>query len=117
MQTKNEAISHMLKEYRMEAQLSIENVVQILDEEYHIPISAKTVYGWENSSSLPKVDTFVALCDLYGITNLSTFMSPEPSPTTTNPDKMHITEKEKQFLDAYRSHPELQATVRKLLFQ
>ncbi len=117
MQTRNEIISHMLKEYRIEAQLSVQNVAQILQEEYHIPTSEKTIYGWENNRSLPRVDTFVALCDLYGIRNVNSLICPKPLPSTANPDKLHITEREKRFLDAYRSHPELQPTIRKLLSQ
>lgn len=59
----------LLRQKREQLGLSIEEVVQKLDER-QIKISSKTLYGYENGVGTPKVNTFIALCDIYGIDDI-----------------------------------------------
>lgn len=63
----------ILRQKREQSGLSIEEVVHQLDAR-GFSISAKTLYGYESRVSVPKVNTFIALCDIYGISDvLGTF--------------------------------------------
>lgn len=62
-------IAGLLKENRKRNGYSVEQVAEKLRER-GISISTKALYGYENKVGKPKLNTFVALCDIYGITNL-----------------------------------------------
>ena len=62
-------IACLLRDNRKRYGYSIEQVAEKLRER-GISISAKALYGYENKVGKPKLNTFVALCDIYGITNL-----------------------------------------------
>jgi len=49
--------------------LTPEEVVNKLAER-SIPISVKTLYGYENGVSTPRVNTFIALCDIYKVSDI-----------------------------------------------
>lgn len=59
----------MLRQKREQLKLSIDEVVSQLNER-GIAISSKTLYGYENGVGTPKVNTFIALCDIYGIDDI-----------------------------------------------
>ena len=66
-------ISSVLRNYRERRNLSPREVVEKLRLK-GIDISEKTLYGYENGVSNPKVNTFIALCDVYEINDvLGTF--------------------------------------------
>lgn len=62
-------IAGLLKENRKRNGYSVEQVAEKLRER-GISISTKALYGYENKVGKPKLSTFVALCDIYGITNI-----------------------------------------------
>lgn len=66
---KEKLISAVLKEKRTELKLSGEEVVAKL-QAHGIDISIKTLYGYENGVSSPKINTFLCLCDIYGIDDI-----------------------------------------------
>jgi hypothetical protein len=72
MDKKNNAIL-VLAQKREQLKLSINDVVNELKNR-GIELSAKTLYGYENGVGYPKANTFIALCDIYGIDDvLSSF--------------------------------------------
>lgn len=66
---KKTLIPEILRKYRNDLKLSAEEVVTKLRAR-DIDISEKTLYGYENGVSSPKVNTFLCLCDIYGIKNI-----------------------------------------------
>lgn len=64
-------VSAILRQHRESTGLSIPAVVGILNKEYDIQISEKTLYGYENGVSAPKINTFIALCTIYNVKSLS----------------------------------------------
>ena len=106
---KNNQIGVMLKKYRKMNALSVNDVVVELHDKYGVNVAEKTVYGWESNQAHPTSDVFVALCDIYKINNISdVFNSKEPK-------GFPITAEERQLIENYRQHPEMQGAVRKIL--
>lgn len=62
-------IADGLKRRRAELKLSIADVVFRMAEA-GINVSPKTIYGWENNVSQPKVSAFLKLCDIYKIDDI-----------------------------------------------
>lgn len=65
----NNIIPTRLKTAREKEGLTVEQVVAMLSSRGH-SISAKTLYGYENGVSSPKISIFMALCEIYGISDL-----------------------------------------------
>lgn len=59
----------LLRQKRESLNLDVEEVIQKLKDR-GIEISVKTLYGYENGVGTPKVNTFIALCDIYGINDI-----------------------------------------------
>ena len=57
-------IGDLLRKFRKENHYSVEELV-ILLEEYDIHIACKTYYGYESGMNQPKLDVFLALCNIY----------------------------------------------------
>ena len=90
---KNEMIAKVLKEYRKNNNLSVRQVAEIL----------------ENKSMSVAEKTILVLCEIYNIDDiLGTF-------GYSNTKSFHITNHEKELIEKYRKHPELQKAVDKLL--
>lgn len=106
---RNYKIGTMLKKYRKLNALSISDVVVELQDKYDVRVAEKTVYGWESNQAHPTSDVFVALCDIYRITNISDVFNSEET------KGFHITSTERTLIEQYRSQPEMQAIIRKLL--
>lgn len=67
------AIGSTLKKKRRQAKLKVENVTDFLREN-GVNVAHKTIYGWENESAFPSINTFLLLCELYEIEDvLKTF--------------------------------------------
>lgn len=105
---KNENIARVLKEYRNKNHYSVNEVSDMLKE--HAAFAApKTIYGWESGQAQPDADTLMILCEIYNIDNiLETFGYTEGEP-------FHITTFEKQLIEAYRNHPQMQDAIHRLL--
>jgi len=65
----DKTIGTTLKNAREAAGLSLEYVSQFLSEKGH-KAALKTMYGWENNKSLPRIDAFLDMCDLYKINDI-----------------------------------------------
>ena len=66
---KQSLMPSILKAKRNELQMSPDDVVKALQER-GFSISVKTLYAYEAGTNLPKVTTFLALCDIYGISDV-----------------------------------------------
>ena len=106
---KNNQIGIMLKKYRKLNALTVSDVVLEL-EKYGVNVAEKTVYGWESNQAHPTSDTFVALCDIYKINNISDAFS-----GSKDNKGFPITTEERKIIEEYRNSPELQRVIRKLL--
>ena len=105
---KNEMIAKVLKEYRKNNNLSVRQVAEILENK-SMSVAEKTIYGWESGQAQPDADTLLVLCEIYNIDDiLGTF-------GYSNKKSFHITNHEKELIEKYRKHPELQKAVDKLL--
>lgn len=109
---KNTKIGDMLKKYRKMNSMTVADVVTKLDQKYSIKVAEKTVYGWESNQAHPTTDTFVVLCEMYKINDLSDALNPVPA---KNGRDMTISREERKIIERYRNHPELQTIVRKVL--
>lgn len=86
MAKSTQRVSAILRQHREAVGLSISTVVDTLDREFKIKISEKTLYGYENGVSSPKVSTFVALCTIYNVKNLSSEFGYPTSVCVTSDD-------------------------------
>lgn len=62
-------IGSILRESRVNAKMSVEQVSKILTK-YGYRASQKTVYSWENGNSRPDIEILMRLCDIYGIKDI-----------------------------------------------
>lgn len=105
---KNQNIAKVLKTYRKENQLSVNDVSNLLQSR-SITAAPKTIYGWESGRTQPDADTLLILCELYHINDiLGTF-------GYIQPQDIFLTSFEKDLIRQYRNHPEMQDAVKKLL--
>lgn len=109
---RNNKIGEMLKTYRRINQMSVEDVSAKLQEKYDLNIAEKTIYGWESNQAHPTCDTFVTLCELYHINNISEVFS-QRDPKKNK--EFIITPEERLLIERFRKHPEMQDAIRKLL--
>lgn len=75
-------VAGILKAKRKQLKLSVKYVIEQLHQ-YDLDISDKTLYSWESGHRQPDADSFLALCDIYGITS---FKEIEKSPAPTEAD-------------------------------
>lgn len=105
---KNEKIAVVLKQARKDNNLSVAEVAALLQKK-SISVAVKTIYGWESGQTQPDADTLLVLCDIYNIDDiLSAFGYNDKKPFT-------ITKYEEDLILSYRSHPEIQYAIKKLL--
>ena len=64
-----EQIAALLKDRRRRLGRSVREVVEAL-EDSGVHVSEKTVYSWESGHRQPDADTFLILCQLYGVQSL-----------------------------------------------
>ena len=77
-------ISRILRQRREQLNLTPREVVDKLKAK-GISISEKTLYGYENGVGNPKVNTFIALCDIYDINDvMGTFTDSKSLCSTTS---------------------------------
>ena len=107
---KNEQIGKVLKKYRKLNALSVADVVLELSEKYGVQVAEKTVYGWESNQAHPRSDTFIALCDIYKIGNVTDVFS-ESNDSKSFP----ITAEERALLENYRRNPDAQKIIKRIL--
>jgi len=107
---RNNLIGPVLKKYRKQNQLSVQDVVLELSDKYHVKIAEKTVYGWETNQAHPTSDMLLALCDIYKINNIVEAFS-----DNGENKGFYITPEERTLIKHYRQNPDLQKAIRKIL--
>lgn len=63
-------VANLLKLKRKNSGLSVKTVKEKLSD-LGIAVAEKTIYGWESGQRQPDADTFMALCNLYGVKSFS----------------------------------------------
>ena len=66
---KNMFIANLLKSYREKSGFTVSDVIAEL-EKRDISIAEKTLYGYERGTSVPHVKVFIALCDIYHVSDI-----------------------------------------------
>ena len=108
MDTVKSQIAQILKKRRKEANLRAKDVLEALKSR-GIVISDKTLYGWENGYRQPDADTFLVLCEIYGIDSFTEITSQIPEVESENP---HFSHEAQQVALAYdRSDKRIQKIV------
>lgn len=108
---RNENIGKVLKSYRKNCCLSVRDVVSILNDNYHLQVADKTIYGWESNQAHPTTDMFLVLCEIYQITNLAESFALN----NNNSREFPITLEERALIQSYRKHPQCHEAIRQLL--
>lgn len=70
-------ISETLKSHRNISGFSVEEVAKKLKER-GINIASNTLYNYENGVSMPNIHTFIALCDIYNISDIMSELGYKP---------------------------------------
>ena len=97
-------IAHALKRLREKSGLTANQVGEMLGK------SGKTVNAWENNRGQPDAEMLIKLCDIYNVENIIDQFRDD-----SEKEFFTVSEKEKKLVLAYRSHPEMQSAVDKLL--
>lgn len=79
----SENISATLKARRKELGLTVKEVRDML-QAHGVDVSEKTIYSWEGGYRQPDADTFLLLCDLYGVESFSLFTSSKKEKAPSN---------------------------------
>ena len=81
-------VAGILKAKRKQLKLSVKYVIEQLHQ-YDLNISDKTLYSWESGHRQPDADSFLALCDIYGITSFKEIeKSPAPAEADTGDKRL-----------------------------
>ena len=106
---KNANIAKVLKEYRKQNHLPVNDVADRLSQK-GLNVSPKTIYGWESGQSQPDADTLMLLCEIYNITDILVAFGYVPEN-----NNFRLTALEKELVRQFRNHPAMQSAVRNLL--
>jgi Helix-turn-helix. len=108
----DKTIGSRLKQYREDSGFSVEEVCQKLNT-LGYKLSPKTLYGYENDVSSPKISVFVNLCNIYGVSDISGSFGYTVS---VPPPVLRLTPPERSLILAYRrADTGTKAAVEKLL--
>ena len=109
-----ENIAFLLRDERDRKGYSVEQVAEKLRER-GISISTKALYGYENKVGKPKLSTFLALCDIYGITDILAALGFNyPVPVSRSDD---LTPDERELIELYRRADESDRLAVNLILQ
>lgn len=106
---KNPNISKVLKTYRKLNNFSVNDVVLKL-EKHHLPVAAKTIYGWESGQTQPDADTLLVLCKIYKIDNILSAFGYD-----YHQEEFFLSSQERELISRYRSNVPMQDAIKKLL--
>ena len=108
----NQKIGQILKESRKRNHLSVHETAAILHQQYGHKVADKTIYGWESNQAHPTVDTFLELCEIYQIRNLSPFMERDGGNSNS---VLMITKEERSFIFLCRKNSLVKVIMQCLL--
>ena len=98
-----------LAKFRKSSDIPIEEIQELLKQEYDIKAAIKTIYGWESGKVQPPIQTFIALCKIYKVKDIYRLMD-------DNTDNyLEQTVKEQKLIKNYYKKVEYQEAVDKLL--
>lgn len=109
---KDKKLGQTLRDYRKASRYTVQQIVDILQKEYNIVISPKTLYGWENGQNQPSADNLLILCRIYKITNILEAFGYEGVPEQT---PLILSNEEREIILKYRSRKYCNSAIRKLL--
>ena len=109
---KDKKLGQTLRDYRKASRYTVQQIVDILQKEYNIVISPKTLYGWENGQNQPSADNLLILCRIYKITNILETFGYEGVPEQT---PLILSNEEREIILKYRSRKYCNSAIRKLL--
>lgn len=118
MNMANKSIASTLKAARAVCGFSVEKVVKLLNENNNVLVRPKTIYGYESGYSVPSVNVFLALCNIYGISDiLNEFgYSEQPNPAIPVQRSIPLDRHEVVVIASYRKQPAaIQAAVDRVL--
>lgn len=98
-----EYIAKTLKKLRLNSGLTADEVGSKIGK------SGKTVNAWENNRGQPDAEILIKLCDIYNVDDILKEFREDKVKTIS------LSSHEKDVIIAYRSRPEMQAAVDKLL--
>lgn len=84
-----EMIPQRLRDKRTCKKLSVEQVSAKL-KEMGFSVAPKTLYGYEKGVSMPNVPIFIALCDIYEVTDILSAVSAKSSAIHFSDDDWHL---------------------------
>lgn len=109
-----ENIAYLLRDERERKGFSVEQVAEKLRER-GITISTKALYGYENKVGKPKLSTFLALCDIYGITDILAALGFSYSVPISKQES--FTASERELIELYRRADESDRLAVNLILQ
>lgn len=98
-----ETIAKALKRLRIQSGLTADQVGKIVGK------SGKTVNAWENNRGQPDAEMLMLLCDIYNVSDILAEFRDDSK------EAFAVSEREKAVITAYRSNPEMQSAVNRLL--
>ncbi|MCI6859381.1 MAG: helix-turn-helix domain-containing protein [Eubacterium sp.] len=109
---KNNNIARVLKYYRKLNNLSIKDIVCLLEKhDYHV--AEKTIYGWESGNTQPSADILMFLCEFYKIHDvLAAFGYRNPREEVS---VLPLSIEEISLIQSFREHDSMKPAVKKLL--
>ena len=100
-----EYIAATLKRLREQAGLTVYQVGDLVGK------SGKTVSAWENNHGQPDAEMLMKLCEIYNVDDILN----EFREIKKKKDTFVLNSAEKKLILAYRSHPEMQPAINKML--
>lgn len=103
----NKSIAGILKAARAACGYTVEKVTKLLMENNNILVRPKTLYGYESGYSVPSVNAFLALCNIYGIKDILNEFGYSNQPERTIPAQRTIPldRHEVEVISSYRKQP------------
>lgn len=100
-------IASTLKAARVACGYSVEKVTKLLKENNDILIRPKTLYGYESGYSVPSVNVFLALCNIYGMKDILNEFGYSNQPNQAIPVQRTILldRHEVEVISSYRKQP------------
>lgn len=103
----NKSIAGTLKAARAACGYTVEKVTKLLMENNSISVRPKTLYGYESGYSVPSVNVFLALCNIYGMRDILTEFGYADQPQRTIPAQriIPLDKHEVEVISSYRKQP------------